>query len=64
MENTYKREYGEMDDATKQKISQRLKNRCKSTTHKQNISQGMKQYWAGVPSKYTPQNADKQKSRE
>ena len=60
MENTYKRQYREMDDSTRQLISQRLKNRCKSSTHRQNISQGMKRYWEGVPSRNTQQ----QQSRE
>ena len=31
--NNYKRRYRELDDATKQKISQKLKNRSKSMTH-------------------------------
>ena len=46
--NNYKRQYRELDDATKQKISQKLKNRSKSMTHKENISNGMRKYWKGV----------------
>lgn len=46
--NNYKRQYRELDDATKQKISQKLKNRSKSMTHKENISNGMRKYWQGV----------------
>ncbi len=47
----YKRQYRQLDDATKQKISQSLKNRSKSMSHKENISNGMKEYWKGVPNK-------------
>lgn len=46
-----KRQYRQLDDATKQKISQSLKNRSKSLSHKENISNGMKAYWNGVPNK-------------
>lgn len=47
----YKRQYRQLDDTTKQKISQSLKNRSKSMSHKENISNGMKEYWKGVPNK-------------
>lgn len=40
-----------MDDATKQKISQKMKGKPKSFMHKQHISQGMKDYWSTVPSR-------------
>lgn len=40
-----------MDDATKQKISQSLKGRSKSFSHKENIRQGLKKYWETVPNK-------------
>lgn len=46
-----KRQYRQLDDATKQKISQSLKNRSKSMSHKENISNGMKEYWKGIPNK-------------
>lgn len=49
--NEYKRKYREMDDATKQKISQKMKGKPKSFMHKQHISQGMKDYWSTVPSR-------------
>ena len=51
--NNNKRQYRQLDDATKQKISQALKNRSKSMTHKENISNGMKEYWKGIPNKPT-----------
>ena len=49
----YKRQYRELEDATKQKISQSSKNRPKSETHKpethkQHISQAMIDYWETV----------------
>ena len=50
MENR-KRIYRELDDATKEKISQSSKGKAKTTTHKQHISQSLKKYWQGVPSK-------------
>ena len=41
----YKRQYRELSDETKQKISNSSRNRPKSDQHKQHISQGMKDYW-------------------
>lgn len=49
--NNNKRQYRELDDVTKQKISQKLKNRSKSITHKENISNGMREYWKTVPNR-------------
>ena len=43
------RKYRELKDATKQRISQRLKNRTLSDSHKQAISDSMKVYWSTVP---------------
>ena len=42
METNYKRQYRQMDDTTKQKISQALRGRTKSATHVQSISDGLK----------------------
>ena len=53
---TYKRQYREMPDATKKKISQRLRGRSLSSTHAENISKGMVEYWKTVPSKNDPTN--------
>jgi len=47
----YKRQYRQMDDATKRKISQSLKGKCKSMTHKENIKIGLKRYWENVPNR-------------
>lgn len=47
----YKRKIRELDDETKQKISQALRGKSKSYSHTQHISQGLKAYWQNVPSK-------------
>ena len=47
MEN--KRIYRNLDDATKTKISQKMRNRGKTESHKQAISDAMKKYWEGIP---------------
>lgn len=49
--NNNKRQYRELSDVTKAKISQKLKGRSKETTHKENISTGMREYWKTVPNK-------------
>ena len=49
MNNEYKRKYRERDEVTKMKISNSLRNRTKSATHSQAISQGLKNYREGVP---------------
>ena len=41
----YKRQYRDLPDEVKQKISASTKGRAKSYDHKQHISQGMKKYW-------------------
>lgn len=45
----YKRLYRELDDETKQKISNSTRNRPKSEQHKEHISQSMQKYWETVP---------------
>lgn len=47
----YKRQYRELSDETKQKISNSSRNRPKSDLHKQHISRGMKDYWQNVPNR-------------
>lgn len=51
MNTTPKRQYRELSDMTKLKISQSMKGRSKSDTHREAISNGMKSYWQGVPSR-------------
>ena len=46
---TYKRQYRELSDETKEKISQANRNRPKSEAHREHISQSMKKYWEQIP---------------
>ena len=50
MNKNSKRKYRERDELTKMKISNSLRNRSKSAEHCRAISQGLKNYWEGVPS--------------
>ena len=60
--NNYKRQYRQLNDTTKQKISQSLRGRTKSATHTQAISNGLKKYWATVPNQ--PNNENKNEEYE
>lgn len=51
-----KRTYRQMNDATKLRISQSLRGRSMSEKHKQAISDGMKAYWASIPSRPNENN--------
>ena len=51
MNQQYKRQYRELEDDVKEKISQYSKNKPKSEDHKQHISQAMTKYWQTVPHK-------------
>ena len=44
-----KRQYRDLRDDTKMRISQSLKGRSFSDSHKQAISDAMPQYWATIP---------------
>ncbi len=44
----YKRQFRNLPDEVKQKISASTKGKEKSYDHKLHISQGMKKYWSGV----------------
>ena len=52
----YKRQYRELSDETKKKISNSSRNRPKSDQHKQHISRGMKDYWQNVPNRPSDTN--------
>ncbi len=52
MTNQYKRQYRELDNEVKEKISNSSRNKPKSAEHKMHISQGMQEYWKTVPNKY------------
>ena len=49
--NNYKRQYRQIDDTTKMKISLTSRNKPKSEQHKLHISQGMEEYWRTVPNR-------------
>lgn len=51
-----KREYRQLSDETKAKISQSMKGRSKTFTHKEAISNGLKSYWNTIPNKPTETN--------
>ena len=53
------RKYRELKDDTKQRISQSLKGRGLSDSHKQAISDGMRAYWGTIPSKPIENNESK-----
>jgi hypothetical protein len=46
-----KRQFRELEQETKEKISRSSKGKIKSDLHKQHISQAMRKYWETVPSK-------------
>lgn len=48
---TYKRQYRELSDETKEKIAAANRNRPKSELHKAHISKAMKDYWKSVPNR-------------
>ena len=56
MQKNFKRQYRERDTATKKKISNALKNKTKSASHCQAISDGLKTYWKSVISKHNNNN--------
>lgn len=47
----YKREYRQLSDETKSKISNSSKNKPKSELHKKHIQQSMLRYWSTVEDK-------------
>ena len=51
MKDMGKRQYRELDDSVKQKISQSMRGRSKSESHKEHISNGLKLYWKQIPNK-------------
>lgn len=48
-EMKHKRQYREISDEVKNKISIASKNKPKSETHKQHLSQSLTKYWQSVP---------------
>lgn len=54
-----KRRYRELDEETKEKISLSLRGKRKSLSHREKISNSMRNYWSNVPNK--PQDNNKEK---
>ena len=50
------RKYRELKDDTKERISQALKGRGLTDSHKQAISDGMRAYWSTIPNKPNNEN--------
>lgn len=53
-----KRQFRELSDETKEKISNSTRGRAKSAQHKQNISKGMIKYWETIPNKPQPSSGN------
>jgi hypothetical protein len=61
--NQYKRQWRELEDSTKEKISKALKGKSKSSFHKEHIRQSMLDYWSKVEHKPT-QDDEEEKDNE
>ena len=62
--NIMQRKFRNLDDATKLRISQKLKGRTMSDSHKQAISDAMKAYWATIPYRPSENNESNNQSHE
>ena len=51
----YKRQYRQVDDDVKQRISASTRNKPKTEQHKEHIRQGMIRYWETVPNRENEQ---------
>ena len=58
MEKNFKRKFRERDEITKMKISNSLRNRKKSASHCQAISQGLKNFYKSLPSIKNNENSN------
>ena len=56
------RKFRNLTDATKLRISQKLKGRSMSDSHRQAISDSMKAYWSTIPYKPTENNESETKA--
>ena len=59
-----RREYRDLRDDTKMRISQSLRGRSFSETHKQAISDAMKAYWSTIPYKEEENNESNDHNNE
>ena len=62
----YKRQWRELEDSTKEKISKALRGKSKSSFHKENIRRSMLDYWRTVEHKPqpTPQDDEEENTDE
>lgn len=58
----YKRQYRELPQETKERISSATKGKQKTATHRQHIADSMREYWKGVP--HRPQGEDGESNTE
>ena len=56
--SVYKRQWRELEDSTKEKISKAMKGKSKSSYHKEHIRQSMLNYWQTVGHKQTQDDED------
>ena len=59
-----KRVYRNLEDDTKKRIAQSLKGRTFSDSHKQAISDAMRQYWATIPYRPSENNESNNQDHE
>ena len=59
-----KRQFRDLRDDTKMRISQSLRGRSFSETHKQAISDAMKAYWSSIPYKDEENNESNNQNDE
>ena len=59
-----RRQYRNLRDDIKKRISQSLRGRTFSDSHKQAISDAMRQYWAKIPYRPTENNESDNKNDE
>lgn len=53
-----KRQFRELSDETKEKISNSTRGKTKTAQHRQNISKGMIKYWETIPNKPQPSSGN------
>jgi hypothetical protein len=59
-----KRQFRELRDDTKKRIAQSLQGRTFSDSHKQAISDAMRQYWATIPYRPSENNESNNQNNE
>lgn len=58
------RQFRQLSNQTKQKISQSMVNRPKSDVHKANLSKSLKAYWEKIPNKPTPTDGASEENKQ